>query len=211
MATMTVTEVRRKLYHHDTDFEHADLSGLDLTGFTMRGINGYRANFSGSNCEGVLFDGATLTYADFTGANLRYVSFRSADLEHARFNQAYMAATVFESAHLDSAQFVGAINLPTTDHTLIGSLLLATAGEDIVKQAIASMVMVNYDYCWASFAKKFLDNPMFSSPAILEWVTQTFRPYPSLAGKLSDTLAWAERMKAREMRGRYERNEQQRP
>ena len=59
---------------------HVDLSGLNLEGADLSGLNLIRANLSGANLEGADLSGAFLRYANLSGANLEGANIEGADL-----------------------------------------------------------------------------------------------------------------------------------
>ena len=81
----------------------ADLSGLDLEGWTISGRGSAQPfRLRGANLANVRLAGATLTYvdlsrADFTGADLERAEFQEVDLSAALFSDVACAGAVFHS------------------------------------------------------------------------------------------------------------------
>ena len=89
------------------------------------------ANLYGANLRGANLRGANLRGANLRGADLRGADLRGADLDKAVFNW--------------------------QSHDLIAEALRQVAGKDPQKRALAGIIIMSRDWCWADFIK--IDHP----------------------------------------------------
>jgi hypothetical protein len=83
---------------------NANLSGQDLTSYSLRNVTA-----SGANLKGADFSRQTLEKADFSYAHLEGADFTDAHLEGADFNHAYLEKADFSKANLRGAIFSRAV------------------------------------------------------------------------------------------------------
>ena len=112
-------DLDRTLEHHrlwisgDSGGERADLSGTNLQGRILIGLQlpaarFYRADLKGADLSGsdlrwANFVEADLSWADLSGSDLRGCDFRRADLRDANFEGSDMRAALLQGADYDGA------------------------------------------------------------------------------------------------------------
>ncbi|WP_029624700.1 pentapeptide repeat-containing protein [Sphingomonas sp. KC8] len=92
----------------DCDLEEADLSDLNLTGWTFERCNMRRTKFTGARLEGTRWISCRGPFADFVGVDLSEAVFSASDFNNAGFRRAGLSAAVFRGCKLTGADLTDA-------------------------------------------------------------------------------------------------------
>jgi uncharacterized protein YjbI with pentapeptide repeats len=119
--------VARRLPVHliDCDLEQADLSKLDLTGWTFERCTIRRTDFSRSTLEATAWQGCRGAFADFVAADLTEARFASCDLNNALFRRATLRSAAIRGCKLTGADLTdaAAIDIRVDEVLFIGAKL----------------------------------------------------------------------------------------
>ena len=103
-----------------TDLSGFDLCGLNLTGVDFQNVTSKNVKFCGSNLVGTVFRNADLSGSDFSAADLRGVKFIDSDLTAVNFIGANLEETSFEDVEGLSEIDAYKSNLATTSPGVTG-------------------------------------------------------------------------------------------
>ncbi len=97
------------------DLSNTDLREAILTGFSLKGVNFYRANLKGANLDEVNLEGANLKEANLQWAKLRNAKLQKAQFQRANLGHASLYWAELQGANLDYASlemaYLGYVNL----------------------------------------------------------------------------------------------------
>jgi hypothetical protein len=91
------------------NLQHADLQGLNLSGYDMAGDNLQGANLDCDDLAGTNLAGANLQGATFTESDLAGASLVGANLQSAQLVDTTLTGADFQGANLQNANFQGAV------------------------------------------------------------------------------------------------------
>lgn len=183
MATTTREEIQKQYTEGRRDFYYVDFSGLNLCDMVLTGINAEQASFENCDLSYASLRNCELYNANFNNCNCYDTDFAHANLSQANFYNANLYDASFNHAHVQDADFGNVKNFPITDHTLVSTILFQTSGNNQIKRAIAGTILISEDMCWDTLGRLFINNPVFDTPEIRQWVHDTFAPYEELLAK----------------------------
>jgi len=108
----------------------SDLTGADLRGAYLRGVDLTGADLRGAYLRGADLRGAYLRGADLTGACLR---------------GAYLTGTYLTGACLRG------VDLNWQSHALLAEILRREAGQDVPRRRLVGLIAISTDWCWDDF------------------------------------------------------------
>lgn len=150
----------RKVKFRGRELSGADFRGADLSSADFEGANLNHAVFHGANLYHANFKQANLEDADFSGADCFGANFQDARLDSTDFSRAILIFADFSNADLCSVTFTGSdltrvclqgVQTDGADPTLAAWILRNAAGDDPDKRALAGLVLLSDDWCWADF------------------------------------------------------------
>lgn len=92
----------------DCDLGEADLSRLDLGGWTFMRCNVHRTNFSGAMLGGTIWRSCRGAFANFVGADLSDTRFLSSDFNNCVLRRSLLTGAAFNQCKLTGADFTEA-------------------------------------------------------------------------------------------------------
>lgn len=140
----------------DCDMEEADLSKLDLTGWSFERCNIRRTCFSRSTLEATTWQGCRGAFADFVAADLTEASFASCDLNNSLFRRATLRSATIRGCKLTGADLTeaAAIDVRVEEVLFIGAKL---PGWSFRKQSLSRIDFSQADLRKCDFRATTLD------------------------------------------------------